>query len=237
MTPLRIPYGGDENQFFELWQPEQQVIGFAIFIHGGFWRAKYDLHHADEFCAALADRGMTVANLEYRRVGQPGGGWPGTFEDVVNGVRAAITYVGKMPVLIGHSAGAQLALCVANEPIPLKAVAAFAPVSDLRLAHKLDLSNGAVAEFLGGSPDSLVTRYDEACPSRKVLRVPTVLVHGTADEDVPVEISRSFVQRKASDPEPPKLVELPGAGHMEVIDPNAQAGKTVIDLVVRLTQQ
>ena len=47
------------------------MAGFAVFVHGGFWRAKYDLSHANAFCAALAARGIVTANLEYRRVGEP----------------------------------------------------------------------------------------------------------------------------------------------------------------------
>jgi hypothetical protein len=44
----RTPYGDDASQFFELWHPEQGVAGFAVFIHGGFWRAKYDLMRSVE---------------------------------------------------------------------------------------------------------------------------------------------------------------------------------------------
>ncbi len=90
----RISYGADPNQFIELWQPDETVGGVAVMIHGGFWRAKYDLSHANPFCAALAAKGIATANLEYRRVGQIGGGWPGTLEDVVAGVAAASERLG-----------------------------------------------------------------------------------------------------------------------------------------------
>ena len=66
MNPEHIPYGSDSSQFFELWHPGQAVAGFAVFIHGGFWRAKYDLSHANAFCAALAARSIVTANVEYR---------------------------------------------------------------------------------------------------------------------------------------------------------------------------
>jgi hypothetical protein len=77
MNPERIPYGRDASQFFELWHPKSQVAGLAVFIHGEFWRERYDLSHANPFCAALAAVGVITPNLEYRRVGQAGGGWPG----------------------------------------------------------------------------------------------------------------------------------------------------------------
>ena len=143
MNPERIPYGRDAGQFFALWHPKSELAGFAVFIPGGFWREKYDLSHANPFCAALAAVGVIKANLEYRRVGQPGGGWPGTFEDVVAGVKAASQLVGRLPVVVGHSAGGHLALRLASDPVRLKAV--------------IGLANGAVVEFMGGTPVAMPT--------------------------------------------------------------------------------
>jgi acetyl esterase/lipase len=229
----RISYGADANQFIELWQPEDIVVGVAVMIHGGFWRAKYDLSHASPFCAALAAKGIATANLEYRRVGQAGGGWPGSFEDVIAGVAAASEQLGRAPVLIGHSAGGQLALRLASEPVSLRAVVALAPVADLRLAYKLNLSNGAVAEFLGATPDTSPDRYDEACPSKHGSAVPQVLVHGSQDEVVPIVISQAFVEARSKDPVPPTLIEIPNAKHMDLIDPESSATNKVIEIVLR----
>lgn len=237
MNPERIPYGGDASQFFELWHPEQTATSFAVFIHGGFWRAKYNLSHANAFCGALTARGIVTANLEYRRVGEQGGGWPGTFEDIVSGVKAASEHLGRAPVVVGHSAGGHLALRLASEPVPLKAVIALAPVADLRLAYDLNLSNGAVAELLGSTPEAMPRRYDEACASSYASSVPRSLVHGTEDEDVPIDIARAFIWTRQNDPQPPSLVEIPEAGHMDLIDPESSAGLIVIDLVTRLAER
>lgn len=237
MTPERMPYGSEAGQFFELWQPQGTVAGFAIFIHGGFWRTKYDLNHATPFCAALAAQGILTANLEYRRVGEPGGGWPGTFEDIVAGVKAASEYVGRVPVVVGHSAGGHLALRLASEQVPVKSLVALAPVADLRLAYELNLSNGAVVEFLGATPDAEPGRYDDACASTHASRVRRVVVHGAEDEDVPIDIARSFMLARQNDPERPSLREIPDARHMDLIDPESPAGLTVIDLVARLARE
>src|SRR5260221_1454131 len=84
----RIAYGADSNQFLDLRLPSpksQEKRGpypLLINIHGGFWRAKYNLDHAGHLCAALAAKGVATANLEYRRVGNEGGAWPGTFADI-----------------------------------------------------------------------------------------------------------------------------------------------------------
>jgi acetyl esterase/lipase len=230
----RVQYGADPNQFFELLRPSDSSIGSAVMIHGGFWRAKYDLDHVRPFCAALAARGVTTANLEYRRVGQPGGGWPGSFEDVLAGVRAASEVFGKPAVVIGHSAGGHLALRLSSEPVSLRAIIALAPVANLRLAYELNLSNGAVAEFLGATPASAPEVYDEACPSKLSSPVPRILVHDIEDEDVPLAISRSFVAAHRGDPVPPRLIEIPQATHMDLIEPESAAGVEVIDIVVRL---
>jgi acetyl esterase/lipase len=237
MNPKHISYGSDASQFFELWHPKQAVAGFAVFVHGGFWRAKYDLSHANAFCAALAARGVITANLEYRRVGEPSGGWPGTFEDVVAGIKAANEHLGRAPVVVGHSAGGHLALRLASESVPLKAVVALAPVANLRLAYELNLSNGAVVEFLGGTPEAMPSRYDEACASSHASSAPRVLVHGTEDEDVPIDIARAFMWTRQNDPQPPILLEIPDAGHMDLIDPDSPAGLTVIDFVTRLARE
>src|SRR5271165_5806114 len=121
------------------------------------------------------------------------------------------------------------------EPVPLRAVVALAPVADLRLAYQLNLSNGAVAEFLGGSPETVPDRYDEACPTIKSAAVRRVVVHGSDDDTVPISISRAFLEAAKNDPEPPPLVEIPGAGHMDLIDPESPACAKVLEIVVDLS--
>src|ERR1022692_618498 len=128
----RLAYGSDENQFVDLRLPQGKgPHALAINIHGGFWRAKYDLGHAGHLCAALTAKGIATANVEYRRVGNAGGGWPGTFADV----RAAYQFLvqngrkefdARRVVVMGHSAGGQLALCLAAHEAGVKAVVSLA---------------------------------------------------------------------------------------------------------------
>src|ERR1700693_2326921 len=116
----RVAYGGDENQFVDLRLPKEKgPHALAIVIHGGYWRAKYDLAYAGHLCAALTAKGIATANLEYRRVGNAGGGWPGTFADVRAGFQFLLQnsrqyeFDARRIVVIGHSAGGQLGLCLA----------------------------------------------------------------------------------------------------------------------------
>src|SRR2546429_1805107 len=79
----RVPYGSDPNQFGELRVPKTGgPFPVVVNIHGGFWRAKYDLRHAGHLCAALTKAGIATVNLEYRRIGNPGGSWPGSLQDI-----------------------------------------------------------------------------------------------------------------------------------------------------------
>jgi acetyl esterase/lipase len=234
----RILYGHDKDQFFDVWRSSRaRSVGTAVVIHGGFWRALYDLNHTSHLCAALAKSGVLTANLEYRRVGHSGGGWPRTFEDVVAGAMATAEYFGSAPLVLGHSAGGHLALRLASEQVRLRAVVALAPVADLRLAYDLNLSNGAVAEFLGGTPASRPDLYAAACPSRHAASVPRVLIHGTRDDTVPIAIAREFVKARERDAVLPKLIEVTDAGHFDLIDPESDAWPVVLHCVQQLLRQ
>src|SRR5437762_14203815 len=130
----RLAYGPDPNHFGDLRLPAGAgPHPVAIVLHGGFWRARYDLLHIGHLCAALTARGIAAWSLEYRRVGQPRGGWPGTFEDVKSGA----AMVSQLPELdpqraisLGHSAGGHLALYLAAERAVRGAVS-LAGVADL----------------------------------------------------------------------------------------------------------
>src|SRR5215475_7552020 len=149
---FRLRYVSDPNQFIDLRLParEPKPSALLINIHGGFWRAKYNLDHAGHLCAALTAKGIATANLEYRRVGNEGGAWPGTFADIrsaYNFLRQnASTYnfdPGKTLVM-GHSAGGQLTLCLAGHEPSLARVISLAGVVDLQKTYDLHLSNDAV---------------------------------------------------------------------------------------------
>jgi acetyl esterase/lipase len=229
---VRIPYGKDPLQFGDLRLPAGAgPHPIVIFIHGGFWRAAYNLEHAGHLCAALARAGAATWSIEYRRIGDAGGGFPGTLEDIVHGaehlVRIAPRYGLDLRRLVasGHSAGGHLALWLAAQrAVDLRGVVPLAAVTDLRLAWRLQLSNGVVKEFLGGSPEQVPQRYDSASPMELLpISVPQRLIHGTADNIVPFEMSERFAKKSHN----AKLVPLQGAGHFELIDPRAKEWETV----------
>jgi acetyl esterase/lipase len=246
----RLAYGSDRNQFLDLRVPSSKEKGksgfpLVINIHGGYWRAKYNLEHAGYLCAALTAKGMATANLEYRRVGDEGGAWPGTFADI----RSAYHFLeqnaqrhsldAKRIVVMGHSAGGQLALCLAAHEPGVRRIVSLAGVVDLRRAYQLHLSNDAVVEFLRGSPSEVPDHYREADPMElSISPAQQWLVHGAEDEVVPADFSRDYVaaklKRLSKEKEDAHLLEISHAGHFDLIDPRSQAWNQVQDLVLRL---
>lgn len=237
----RLIYGSDQNQFIDLRTPVSAkgngLYPLVIALHGGFWRSKYDLEYMGHLCAALTAAGIATANLEYRRVGNSGGGWPGTFADIRGGYQLLTQtarehrFDTERVVAIGHSAGGQLALCLAAHEPGVKAVLSLAGVIDLQRAYELHLSNDAVMEFLGGKPAEVADHYREADPMRLAIGARQWLVHGAADDVVPPEFSRDYVGKKKKMKEDVRLVGIAGAGHFEVVDPRAGAWKDVEKVV------
>lgn len=238
----RLPYGPDRLHFADLRLPRTKPPHpLAMMIHGGFWRNRYDLAHAGHLCAALTARGIATWNIEYRRVGDPGGGWPGTFEDVTNAwrfirQRAADHKLDPQRMLVmGHSAGGQLALCLAGHQREITSVVSLAGVVDLKRAWDLHLSHDAVAEFLGGNPQQVPEHYREASPAElAVTGAAQVLIHGRQDDTVPFDMSRDYVERKLSRGENVRLVDIADAGHFDLIDPHSHAWKRVDESVAAL---
>jgi len=226
---VRVAYGSDANQFLDLRLPKGKgPHALAIVIHGGFWRAKYDLGYAGHLCAALTAKGIATANVEYRRVGNAGGGWPGTFADVRTAYQFLLqsahqhSFDARRVVVIGHSAGSQLGLCLAAHEKGVKAVISLAGVVDLQRAYALHLSNDAVVEFLGGTPAEVGDHYKEADPMKLTIAARQWLVHGAVDDVVPPALSRDYVSAKQKMKENAWLVEIARAGHFEVVDPRSR---------------
>jgi acetyl esterase/lipase len=232
----RIPYGPDQFQFGELRTPEGRgPHPTVIVIHGGYWRARYDLTHIGHFCVALAKAGYAVWSLEYRRIGNPGGGWPGTLDDIRRGAAHLLEIAGenhldlKRVAATGHSAGGHLVLWLAKQKaLGLKGVVPLAPVADLLKAYEWKLSGTVVAEFLGGSPAEFPDRYRLASPPEMVpLGVKQRLIHGAEDTVVPIAISRTYVATAKASGDDVTLTEPEGAGHFELIDPRSAAWPVV----------
>lgn len=242
----RMTYGSAPEQFAELRLPKGAgPHPVVVLIHGGCWRAEYDITHIAPLATALADDGWAVWAIEYRRVGSPGGGWPGTFQDV----GAAIDHlrvVGKSQpldlsrvVVAGHSAGGHLALWSASrgllpkespiaaaDPLLPRGVVSIAGITDVAAYASPNGCGSAVVPLMGGASDVVADRYAQASPVALVPPVPVQLIVGTADTIVPRAQADAFV-KAAGSRATVRLVE--GAGHFDLIAPDREAWTVLRD--------
>ncbi|GAA3403080.1 alpha/beta hydrolase family protein [Pseudarthrobacter polychromogenes] len=256
-------YGEDPSQWGELFLPDLPDggahRGVVVVIHGGYWRSKYGTELGEPLAGDLAAHGMAAWNLEYRRAGN-GGGWPRTFRDILAGIDKLQELAGPHAlelakvVALGHSAGGHLAVwaagrdrlprleleaehreaAVKDDGVRLTGVVSQSGVLDLAEAEKLNLSDGAVANFLGGPSSEFPGRYRYADPMAALpLDIPVHAVHATEDEDVPLAMSTSYVEASGPGPVPTRLVTVPG-DHFALIDPHAPAYETCRELVREL---
>ncbi len=235
-------YGDNEFQLGELRVPKTKgPHPVLIVIHGGYWRAGYDRKHIGHLCAALTAKGLATWSLEYRRLGNPGGGWPGTFDDILKGadfvkdLAAKHKLDPKRVAVTGHSAGGHLALWLAAQRPNLLGAIALAPVADLKRGYELKLSRGVVGDLLGGSPDDVPDRYAKASPIELLpIRPPQRLIHGDIDDVVPIDISRRYIAAAKAKKSNATLTEIPSCGHFDLIDPRSKAWATVEQTVMRI---
>lgn len=232
-----IRYGTEsDQQIAELWLPDQASnVPVVIIIHGGCWQSAYDLGHVRPLCSALTEIGMAVWSIEYRRIGNPGGGWPGTFADVLSAI-SALDQV-KRPeidldrrIIMGHSSGGHLALWAAAafdelHPFhdrvrePILAVLGLAAISDLEsYAMGVSPCELATRELLTGAPSDSPDLYKWASPLCLDAHPRTVLIHGDADTIVPITQSENFARQKSAN-----LHRLANTGHFELIHPLSSA--------------
>jgi len=239
----RLTYGTGPFQFGDLRLPEGAGPNpVAIVVHGGFWRSTYGLDYITPFCEALTASGIATWNLEYRRIGNAGGGWPGTLDDIAAGadyldlIAARSNLDLSQVIAIGHSAGGHLAMWLASRKKLLSGAISLAGVVDLRRAWELHLSNTVVADFLGGDPEDVPDRYDKASPIEQLpFGIPQKLFHGTADTSVPFEISDHYVHTAQLRGDDAELITLENTGHFELVDPATKEFASVQQAALTLT--
>lgn len=226
--PHHIEYGSDDSQWGELYLPHGSKPGVVVIIHGGFWSSDYGADLGGPLALDMAARGYPAWNLEYRRIGD-GGGWPQTFQDVAAGIDHLRSVAGEARldlsrvVVIGHSAGGQLAAWAAgrgvvNEAdphagsrVPVTGVVSQAGVLDMVAAARGDLGGGAEHDLMGGDPDAVVTRYQIASPAENLPnRVPVRCVHSRSDDNVPYSQSADYVRAATRAGGDATLTTVPG---------------------------
>jgi acetyl esterase/lipase len=235
-----VTYGEDPSQYAELSLPEGSHRGVVVVIHGGFWRARYDLSLGRPLAADLVRHGWAAWNVEYRRVGN-GGGDPATLDDVAAAIDALAEHDLDLTrvIAVGHSAGGHLATWAASRGrharwparVELTGVVAQAGVLDLRAAHDEHLGAGAVEAFLGHAPGPEDAAAD---PGRQIpLDVSVHCVHAVADDVVPISQSRAYVDAATRAGASAALTEVEG-NHFTVIDAESEAWRATLRILEEL---
>ncbi len=247
----KLSYGSNELQFGELRLPKGAgPHPVAIVIHGGCWLKQYGLSYMGHLSAALTEAGVATWSVEYRRIGDQGGGWPGTFDDVARAADYLRTIAKTYPidlnrvVATGHSAGGHLALWLASrknlpkdsplysaDPLPLRGVVSLAGITDLRRTGTA--CDGNVLQLMGGSAPNKDDKakdamYSQASPIDLLpLGIPSAIVQGDADTIIPLEMAKDYADAAKKKGDDAKLVVIEKAGHFEVVDPNSFAWEAV----------
>jgi acetyl esterase/lipase len=230
-----VRYGPDPEHVANLHSPapEGGPWPVVVLLHGGFWRDRYDRTLMTPLARDLAARGYVAWNVEYRRVGREGGGWPGTLDDVAAAldaladVREADT---ARVIALGHSAGGHLALWLAGRDgrVRVGAAVSLAGVCDLVRGAELQLGSGAVNDFVGGAPADVPERYAHASPAAHLpLGAAQLLVHGGRDDVVPIALARAYAVAAQAAGDDVELLEYAAADHFDVIDPRTLAWQAI----------
>ena len=248
----RIAYGSGAQQFGELRVPSGKgPFPVVVLIHGGCWQSEFDYVYITRLAAWFADRGVASWTIEYRRLGDPGGGWPGTFLDVGQATDFLRTIAKTHPldlrrtIAAGHSAGGQLALWLASrnrlaagsvlygkQPLRIGGVLGLAAITDLaryRIGAP-DSCNASVDPLLGGSPAAFPRRYAATSPRQRLpLGVPQYFIQGGRDPIVAAASVRSYARAAARAGDRVRVRALATAGHFETAVPIAQTEPALAD--------
>lgn len=257
----RIAYGADPSQIADLWLPERSASSapppVVVLIHGGCWTASVaDLSIMDFAADDLRRRGLAVWNIEYRRLGQPGGGYPGTYQDVAAALDrlpavAEAHGLARGPyVVAGHSAGGHLALWSGGRarlpatsplrtphPLSIKAVIDIAGIANLQTDTATACGPDRVAAMAGPPSPERPDVYADTSPAALApLGIPTWVIHGAEDVTVAPPVGAAYAALARARGDTVEVLSPPG-GHVEEIAPGAAAWTAIADLIVRLARR
>ena len=248
---LQVSYAEAPSQAIDVFLPSGPgPHPVAILVHGGCWKdikgaGREQLRHLGP---ELTSRGIAVWSIGYRRANEPGGGYPGTFQDVGAAIdrlrEEASTHRLDLSrtVLVGHSAGGHLALWAAarqslSPASPLHAPSPFAPHAVISLAGVGDLEAFArfVPLFCGpGILERLMPsgKMAEVSPAALPPAAPVVMVSGVLDRLVPPYVAHDYARAQRGKPGAAvRLLDIPQAGHFDLVMPNTPAWEEVRRLV------
>lgn len=257
----RIPYGPEPSQFGELTLPQPEGGGklpVVVMVHGGCWLRLFSLGLMDGLVADMQRQEFAVWNIEYRSLGETGGGYPGTYLDVGHAIDELRSLANRYPldlgkvIVVGHSAGGHLALWAAararvpkqspiamSQPLPIAGVISLAGVPDLQ-AYRNGGSiwcggSSTIDEMTGANERAGQNVYADTSPAALLpIGVPQIIAFGEADGIVPASLGRTYAKAAAAHGDRVETIDIPYAGHFDLIDPNSTAWQQVRQKILAL---
>ena len=255
----RVAYGPDASQWGELRLPAGAgPHPVAVLVHGGcFLASTATARDLWALADSLRAAGVATWNVEYRRIGEPGGGWPGTHADVGAALDHVRALARDLPldttrvVVLGHSAGGHLALWAASRARlpaggPLHAAAPLRVRGAVNLAGPADPAadpagydracpRPVLDALHGGARAAVPARWAAASPATRLpLGVPQLLVWGEHEAFVPRPLAESYVRAATAAGDRARLAVVPGANHFDLASPFSPAWPTVRAAVLAL---
>jgi acetyl esterase/lipase len=246
-----IPYGHERLQIAELRLPEGPgPYPTMMLIHGGCWLSQFDLMHMRSLAAAFTREGFATWLIEYRRVGDEGGGWPGTFEDVamagefLKEIKTAYNLDMNRFIVAGHSAGGHLALWYANRPEQFKrhldaepkGVLALAPAADLAYLYEKEVCGHVIDKLMHGGPADKAKEYQLASGmDRMPVNTPQHIILGLWDDSW-TPVGFRYVTEAVKAHAPIEVTIARDSGHFEMIDPRSSTWPMVLDAAKALLE-
>jgi acetyl esterase/lipase len=242
IEPIRIEYGREREQFADLYLPSREGRHpVLVVIHGGRWQMSSTLNGIAAACGSLAEGGLAVWNLEYRRLGIAGGGWPGTWEDVAAATDYLRTFASKYSLDLNRVVSFRLdstnPLYRADGVRVIGAISS-AGVNDLRAGYVRNMGEGVLNDLLGGGPDKFEERYASVSPPDLLpYGVPQLLIHGTKDSMVDLSVSQEHLRAAHGAGDSAELVTIPDADHFQIRDPASPYWEPAREAILRFCQE
>lgn len=247
----KIAYGISDSQFGHLYHAAEHTelpdsIRPVVLIHGGYWTTEFSLIIESAIARQYAECGALVWNVEYRRVGEDGGGWPNTGRDVIAAIggldgpvresldrQIADRVDWNSVAVVGHSAGGQLAVWAVAQlrartaAARITTVVAQSAALDLVAAGKL--ARPSVQALMGRTYAQAPERYRSASPAEQdPFDAHVVAIHGDLDTAIPVDGSRHYVDTVTARGQSAELIVVPGEGHDAFVDPRSACSRRTI---------
>ncbi len=234
LTPVeaeeRIQYGSDPLQFGYFYRATQKDAPLVVMIHGGCWLSAFDVAHTRPMSHALKEAGYHVWTIEYRKLGDKGGKWPASLEDVNQALdyvknTAQLNITPRKTLLLGHSAGGHLALLAGPKAPHVDHTLGLSAITNVTQYALGNNSCEKVTPKLLGNPRTQKARYQGATPDLNHADIS--LLH--TQQDAIVNPSHAYQTQHNH------VVLTPG-GHFDWIHPDTQAFQRLLVQLEKVTK-